>query len=158
VDVSTLRMFLAELKAFGIEGATLVMDRGFYSALNLVEAAGNGHQVIGAIPARMKLHRRLLAKAKDIEHNKYAGRRGKEIVYLKEILDEVKKKERRVPIKAVVVLNPEKRENDRRRQLGAILEAEERLRELSDRMTAGEYVASLKEVVEDITKDYDGPL
>ena len=155
VDVTTMRMFMVELRAFGIERATLVADRGFYSAGNLVEVAGNGYHVIGAIPARLKLFRSLLARARDIEHNRYACRRGDSVVYLKELDEEVEKDGEVVPIKAVVVLNPEKRERDRRSRVGRILEIEEKLLEVSERLAAGEYVGDLNEVVKNLTGKYD---
>lgn len=155
VDVTTLRMFLVELKAFGIERATLVAGRGFYSAGNLVEVAGNGYHVIGAIPARLKLFSKLLTRARDIEHNRYARRRGKSVMYLKELEEEVRKGDEVVRIKAVVVLNPEKRERDRRSRVGKILEIEEKLVELADRLAAGEYVGDLREVVKNLTGKYN---
>lgn len=156
MDVSTLRMFLTELKAFGIEGATLVVDRGFYSALNVVEAAGDGYHVIGALPASTKLYSKFLAKARDIEHNAYAVRRGDEIVYLKEMRDEVvTKKGSRTPIKAIAVLSPEKRERDRRRHLGAILRIEESLKELAARIASGEYISDLWDQVKAIRGKYE---
>ena len=149
VDVSTVRNFVNELKPFGITDVTFVMDRGFYSASNLVDLALGSH-VIGAIPASLKLYGNLLSKSREIEHPKNAHVRDEELLYLMEHRDTIND----IPVKFVVVLNPKRRERERTKKMRDILEIEERLNQIKVKWEEGKFRGDLKETIANLIRGY----
>lgn len=143
VDVTTFKGFLTELKAMGIEKTTLVIDRGIYSEDNLKELVDAEHHVVGALPARLKIYREIMSHARDIEHSKYAVMRDEKPVFLKEVVLKVEE----ISFKAVVVLDPARRATERSSKLKRILEIENKLKELNEKIAKEEFRGNWKEKV-----------
>lgn len=148
VDVSTVKSFVNELKAFGISDVTFVMDRGFYSSSNLIELRSN--HVIGAVPASLKLYSSLLAKSKNIEHPKNGCMRGDDLLYLIEYQDSIEG----TPVKFVVVLDPERREAERTKYMRNVLELEERLNQIKTEWQEGKFRGDIRETIAGLIKGY----
>jgi Transposase len=150
VDVSTVKNFVNELKAFGISDVTFVMDRGFYSSSNLVDLRSNHSHVIGAIPASLKLYSALLTRSKNIEHPKNARMRGSDLIYLMEYQDSIED----TSVKFVVVLDPKRREAERTKKMRNVLEIEEQLNRIKARWQEGKFRGNLRETIASLIKGY----
>ena len=96
-----MKGFANDLKAFGIQKVTFVVDRGFFSTSNLVDLVSDTSDVIGAIPATLKVYSEILSKSKNLEHPKHACKWGDELVYLMEHQDVIND----ISVKFIVVLN-----------------------------------------------------
>jgi transposase len=60
VDVSTIRVTVARLQALGLDGPTVITDRGFYSHANLREMLEAGYDFIMPVPANREECRSLM--------------------------------------------------------------------------------------------------
>lgn len=81
-DISTLLNTLEEMKAFGITGVRITLDRGFFSEGNLDRLAQAGCKVIAPVPSRLKLFKQTLQKlAKTIRHATHAFTAGRDLMH-----------------------------------------------------------------------------
>ena len=150
VDVSTVKGFANDLKAFGIQRVTFVVDRGFFSTSNLVDLVSDTSDVIGAIPATLKIYSQLLSKSKNLEHPKHACKRGDELVYLMVHQDVIND----ITVKFIVVLNPLRRGRERTKKMKHILEVEEHLNRIRIQWEHGTFRGNINETVNNLRKGY----
>jgi len=150
VDVTTIKGILNDLKPFKIHHATFIIDRGFYSADNLVELVTPSSDVIGAIPASLKLFSQLLRKSRTIEQPTHAQMRKDELLYIMDHYDTING----VSLKFVVVLNPALQERQRTTMMKDILEIQTHLDHVKQQWETGSFKGDINEKLNNIRKGY----
>jgi len=82
-DVVTLKNLVAEVKAFGVEDALFILDRGFYSESNIVEMTENGIDFVIPLPFRLRIAKDLLSGTnRRIAGPEHGGRFGKRVYHV----------------------------------------------------------------------------
>ncbi len=100
----------------------MVLDRGFYSQRNVHQILSMGHDVIGALPGRLKFAQRVLSMSTDIEDSRNLLRCDGEVLFAKEHkLDK---------LKIIVYHSPERRAREVQSFYTGLREVEEKLEEL----------------------------
>ena len=146
VSVSTLEGFLRELRSFGARRALLVLDRGFYSERNIGEVLSSGHDVVGALPGRLRLARQALSKSAGIENSRRRLRYPGEVLFAREF--------RQDELRVIVYHSPERKAREMKVFYQGLGEVEERLEELKAVRFPGKAV--MREELEGVCGDYHG--
>lgn len=150
VDVTTIKGILNDLKPFKIHHATFIVDRGFYSADNLVELVTPSSDVIGAIPASLKLFSQLLSRSRTIEQPTNAQMRKDELLYIMDHYETIND----VSLKFVVVLDPVLQEQQRTTMMKDILGIQTELNHVKQQWETGSFKGDINEKLSNIRKGY----
>lgn len=86
VDVSSLRVSMAELKKFGIRSGFVLVDGGFFSEDNIKGLYGERIDFLTRLPATTKLYKELIrTKTDDLERFKHAVKFGKRVLFVEQL-------------------------------------------------------------------------
>jgi len=86
VDVSSLRVTMAELEKLGVRSGFVLVDAGFFSKDNIKDLYGVEIDFLTRLPATTKLYEDLIkTKTDDLERFRYAVKYGKRALFIKRL-------------------------------------------------------------------------